>query len=94
MAQRTKGNLQQVQACRLHIAPLQHTAGNHMQQATVVANQGQLQAVDQLVGGRVGKQRLHRAQRLDAQYPFDRLIEQLFGCIAQLITQAQGQAEQ
>ncbi|MNI88614.1 hypothetical protein D3C73_1459300 [compost metagenome] len=59
--QRTEGNFQQVQACRLYVSPLQHTVGNHMQQPTVVANQGQFQAVDQFIGGRVGKQCLHRA---------------------------------
>jgi len=72
---------------------LRQTAGNHRQQAAVVANQGQFQAVDQFVGGRVGKQRLHRAQRLQTQYAFDRLVEQLFRRIAQLIAQAGGQAE-
>ena len=94
VAQRSEGDFHQVQARRLHGPPFQQATGDHVQQAAIVANQGELQARDEFVGRRVGEQRLQGTHRLDAENAFDRLRQQFLQRIAQLIAQAGGQVEQ
>ncbi|MNI72816.1 hypothetical protein D3C73_1287780 [compost metagenome] len=65
-----------------------------MQQAAVVADQGQLQAVHLLVGGRVGEQRLEGAHRFDVENAFDRLPGKFVRRVTQLIAQAGGQVDE
>ncbi|MCY1180624.1 hypothetical protein D9M73_210800 [compost metagenome] len=94
LAQRAQGHLDQVQACRLHRTPLQDPAGDHRQQATVTADQGQFQAVHALIGRRVGEQVLQGAHRLGGVDLLDWLFGQVVGVVAQLIADAGGHRQQ
>ncbi|MCY1413088.1 hypothetical protein D9M71_285130 [compost metagenome] len=83
-----------MQARRLAVAPLQDAAGEHRQQAAVVADQGQLQVFHALVGGRTGEQLVegvHRFSRVDA---LDALADQRSGRIAELVALGGGNLEQ
>ncbi|MCY1369883.1 hypothetical protein D9M69_569420 [compost metagenome] len=81
-------HLDQVQARRGHRAPLQHAAGQHRHQAAAMADQGQFEILDPLVGGRVGEQLVQRTQRLGGVDLLDTLSEELVRSIAELVALA------